>query len=92
MSKKLVTHKFFSRELIPKSVADEGITAMEEFETSDNSGRSIFRFKNGDEVVHKYNTEQRMVVQEVRQKKQIIRGEERIRLDGIVCHWWYEGE
>lgn len=84
-------HKFFSKEIIPKSIADEGADKIEEFEDSE-MGRNIFRFKEGDEVVHKYNLEQKMIVQEIRQKKTIIRGQERIRLDGIVCHWWSENE
>ena len=91
MSKRLRVQKFFSKEIVPKTIADNGQESMEEFEVSEN-GRAIFMFKEGDEVVHKYNPDQRMVVQEVRQKKTIIRGEERIRLDGIICHWWEEYE
>lgn len=91
--KKLIIHKFFSKEIIPKSIADEGIVKIEEFENDEGAnGRSLFRFREGDEVVHKYNLEQKMIVQEVRQKKTIIRGQERIRLDGIICHWWGENE
>jgi len=87
MAKKLITYKFYSKVLLPKDIADKGTEAIEKFE-NEIPGREGWKFKEGDEVVHKYNLEQKMIVQEIRQKKTVIRGQERIRLDGIICHYW----
>ena len=83
--KKLREHKFHSRSLIPSSVVAAGADAIAKFEDIE---RGLYRFHEGEKVVHTDNHEQIMTVQQVIRVKEKIRGQERNRLDGIQCHWW----
>jgi len=84
---KLKEHKFHSRELLPLAIVESGSDAIVDFE---ETGRSIYKFSTGEEVVHKQDLSTRMVVQEIVRK---ARGKEKAsRLDGILCHWWESKE
>lgn len=93
MSKKrLRTEKFFSRELLPKSISEQGEAAIIKFEEEERGRGSTFKFRQGDEVVHKFNIAQEMVVKAIAYKKVIFQGAPKNRLDGIICHFWEEYE
>ena len=87
MKKKLREHKFHSRSLIPSLVVEAGEEAIADYE---ERGRMNSRFSEGEKVVHVDNHDQIMTVQEIIRVKEKIRGQERNRLDGILCHWWEE--
>jgi hypothetical protein len=109
MAKKLKTQKFFSREILPKAIADKGQDAVDLFERDPLADyedkeksrqdpakaicRAYWRFKEGDEVVHKFNLGLTLIVQEVRYKRSIgVNNQERKRLDGIICHFWQDDD
>lgn len=81
----LKEHKFHSRTLLPKGVTDKGEDAVSLFEEEQ---RSLYRFSEGESVVHVENHSQTMIVQEIVRKESEVRGQQRKRLDGIICHWW----
>ena len=85
--KKLREHKFHSRSLIPSSIAKEGDASISSFEDTE---RIRYRFHEGESVVHLDNIEQKMTVQQIIRRKEVIRGEKLNRIDGILCHWWGE--
>lgn len=92
MTKEFKTHKFHSRELIPYEKGQEGIEDLEKVLLWIDAYSEDHRFKEGDEVCHKENLEQKMIVNKIL-KKTIeipINGtkEKKTKMIGIECHWF----
>lgn len=73
--------KFHSTELLPAEYATKTVQDIENF--SENI-RPSYRFTEGEEVVHRHNLKNKMIVAEIVRKG----NKEKARLDGIRCHWW----
>jgi len=78
----LQTKKFFSTELLP---AEYGDKTKDDISNFNDRIRKGYRFSEGEEVVHIHNHKQVMVVEQILRK---LGKQEKVRLDGIVCHWW----